>query len=65
MVTLEIDTALAPDLRMPVTAARSARMSLDAATVSSRNSATHASPYRQQIAQIIARLVTHRHEVVR
>src|SRR3954453_1791679 len=56
MVTLDIDTALAPDLRMLVTAKRSARISREAASVSSSNSATLTSHRRQSIAQVVLRL---------
>src|SRR6266481_7865865 len=50
MVTLDIDTVFAPDWRILVMAERSARISRDAASVSSRNSATLAPRRREPIA---------------
>src|ERR1700730_7953957 len=65
MVTLDIDTAFAPDRRRLVMANRSARISRDAASVSSRNSATLASRCRQPIAQVVRGLITPFQKVVR
>ena len=65
MVTLDIDTVFAPDWRMLVMAERSARISRDAASVSSRNSATLAPRRRQPIAQVVLGLITLFQEVVR
>ena len=63
MVMLEIDTDLAPDRRSLVAALRSARISRDATSVSSRNSATPAP--RQQVAHVILRLIALPQEVAR
>ena len=62
---LDIDIAFAPDRRMLATAERSARISRDAASVSSKNSATLAPRPRQLIAQIVLGLVTLLQKVVR
>src|SRR5260370_4273857 len=65
MVTLDIDTAFAPDWRMLVIAERSARISRDAASVSSRNSDTLAPRHRQPVAQVVLGLITFCKKVVR
>ena len=63
MVMLEIDTDLAPDRRKLVTALRSARIRRDAASVSSRNSATFVP--RQQVTHVVLRLIALPQEVAR
>ena len=65
MLTLDIDMLFAPDWRILATRDRSARISRDAASVSSKNSATLAPTGRQPIAQVIPRLITLFQEVVR
>jgi len=65
MLTLDIDMLFAPDWRILATRDRSARISRDAASVSSRNSATLAPAGCQPIAQVIPRLITLFQEVVR
>jgi hypothetical protein len=63
MVTLEIDTDLAPDRRKLVTALRSARIRRDATSVSSRNSATPSLP--QRVAHVVLRLIALLQEIAR
>jgi hypothetical protein len=60
MVLSEIEMALAPDRRTPVTARLSARIRLEAASISSRNSATSAP--RKRVAQGLLRLIAFPHE---
>jgi hypothetical protein len=65
MVTVEIDTALAPDWRILVTVERSARIRREAASVSSKNSTTLAAWRQQPTAQVLLGLIALFQEVVR